>query len=297
MGARLPIAPDGAAVSPTNSTLTPTTQDLVQGALREALRRLARPRRALTGKDIHEARKAIRRARAGLRWSIAQAAVKDLDSRLRSLRARMSALRDRNGLIEAIDRLRREAALRELAASLRWWRSMLKRDAARELKRFDRSLRHRRVVAELQQALTDVGALALADGAAAQRRTARSFVSAQRELAAVRGLRSAPRRHDARRRVRLLALQLKLLTQLARPLPRRVEPLLIQRLNQALGAEHDFALLIRRAPEALPARYAVVDALEHLLTRALKRNDRRASLALGRRRTRWRYALGAFGSV
>lgn len=254
--------------------------------LDKALKRLS-PKRKLVHKDIHEARKSLRRVRAALRFArddgLAEAV--ELDAILKRARARLSQLRDAGSSIETIDRLRPQLADASLRKALGYWRRELKPQGDRALVAFAgsraRILLHGRIRGVRQR----LAELELPGDKRLRRALAGSLRKARKAVAQVRGQRSAVRRHATRRRVRLLMLQLRWFEALGLRWPKAIAPERLERLTKALGNENDLAVLHRRARAHRPALpTALVTWIEQRRLAAIVRNDRRTRTVLGRRR-------------
>jgi CHAD domain-containing protein len=254
--------------------------------LDKALKRLA-PKRKLVHKDIHEARKSLRRVRAGLRFlrddgdALAQA----LDLKLKHARARLSKLRDAGSSIETIDRLRPQLPEKELRKALSGWRRSLSKASQTALDEFAGSRARILLHGRIKKVRVELATLQMPSEKRQRRALARSLRKARRAVAGVRGQRSAVLRHATRRRVRLLMLQLRWFERLEQKYPPDIDVERLERLTKALGNENDLAVLHRRARAHHPKLpKPLVDWIEMRRRATIKINDRRTRTVLGRKR-------------
>jgi CHAD domain-containing protein len=254
--------------------------------LDKALKRLA-PKRKLVHKDIHEARKSLRRVRAGLRFlrddgdALAQA----LDLKLKHARARLSKLRDAGSSIETIDRLRPQLPEKELRKALSGWRRSLSKASQTALDEFAGSRARILLHGRIKKVRAELATLQMPSEKRQRRALARSLRKARRAVAGVRGQRSAVLRHATRRRVRLLMLQLRWFERLEQKYPPDIDVERLERLTKALGNENDLAVLHRRARAHHPKLpKPLVDWIEMRRRATIKINDRRTRTVLGRKR-------------
>ncbi len=252
--------------------------------LDKALKRL-NPKRALTHKDIHEARKSLRRVRAGLRFARdgGDAQARALDVKLKHARARLSKLRDAGSSIETIDRLRPQLPDKELRKVLSGWRRELSQASQTALDEFAGGRARVLLYGRIGKVRALLATLKMPSEKHQRRALAGSLRKARRAVAGVRGHRSAVLRHATRRRVRLLMLQLRWFERLEQRRPSRIEPERLERLTKALGNENDLAVLHRRARAHQPKLpKALIDWIETRRRATIRLNDRRTRTVLGR---------------
>lgn len=254
--------------------------------LDKALKRLA-PQRKLAHKDIHEARKSLRRVRAGLRFlrDSGDAQARALDLKLKQARARLSRLRDAGSSIETIDRLRPRLADKELRRALSGWRRTLSKASQHALDAFAGSRARILLHGRIGKVRAQLATLQMPSEKRQRRALTGSLRKARRAVAGVRGHRSAVLRHATRRRVRLLMLQLRWFERLGQQYPPDIDVERLERLTKALGNENDLAVLHRRARSHQPklAR-ALIDWIETRRRATIRINDRRTRTVLGRKR-------------
>ena len=229
--------------------------------------------------DVHEARKAIRRVRAWLRWS------KDrrkpdlvaLDAELKAARTRLSSLRDAGSSLETIDRIRRRLPTAELRLEMRHWREALAASAKDQIRGFAGGLGQQRLAQRLHAATSELKQGGRIGRGQVSRATLRSLARARQAALAIDGRRSASLRHAARRAIRLLSLQLVQARALGIDLVDEQTARRIDRLAKALGAENDLAVLSRRARRGpIPRSADLCRWIDEERQRLIERNDRLA---------------------
>ncbi len=213
-----------------------------------ALDRLAEPA-TLSADDIHEARKSLRRLRAWLRWSKQRKRpqVATLDAELKAIRDQLSLVRDAGSMMESIARLQQRKMARGVREEFDAWKGPLANAADETLRRFaggrGRTALTRRIKSAhaALDAVPAIGKAQIKIGLAASRK---------RALHAAKALPTqidAEARHNVRRRMRLLNLQLQQAQELGR-LGRLQELLLpCDKLTKSLGLESDLMVLLKRA--------------------------------------------------
>lgn len=240
--------------------------------------------RKLAAEDIHQARKAIRRTRACLRWMRGpkSSATRALDARLKAVRARLSALRDAGSALESIDRLRRRLDAKALRPELAQWRQELQSASKLATERFCRGRTRRRLQQELVAAIVELPTLAIAGKKAVKAGLAQRLERARDAAKNIHGRGSASVRHAGRRQIRQLALQLRQAHSLGLAVPGGLAVERIERLAKALGQENDLTVLLRKAKRSSNKRST--ELLDWVASRRLAlitRNDRLALRALG----------------
>jgi CHAD domain-containing protein len=252
--------------------------------LDKALKRL-NPKRTLAHKDIHEARKSLRRVRAGLRFvrDDGDAQARAVDQKLKQARTRLSKLRDAGSSIETIDRLRPRLPDKDLRKTLSDWRRELSKASQSALDDFAGSRARVLLHGRIGKLRAQLAAMKMPSEKRQRRALAGSLRKARRAVAGVRGHRSAVLRHATRRRVRLLMLQLRWFERLEQRRPSRIDPERLERLTKALGNENDLAVLHRRARAHHPKLpRALIDWIESRRRTTIQINDRRTRTVLGR---------------
>lgn len=244
---------------------------------------LALARHPVPDAAIHDARKRIKRARAGLRLvrgTLGRRRYRTENLRLRDAARPLSAVRDRKVLVEALDRVTRRALAADRAA-IRRLREALVAGQARSRRAFtrDRS-RARRVVAALRASRAQAADWPRAPWSALRKDLKRLYRAGRKAFAAARARRTVVALHEWRKQVKYLWHQL----EIVRPLRPAAIGRLARRMHDLadrLGEDHDFALLARRVRTLSGAGAA--RARSRLLARieARRRGLQSAALRLG----------------
>lgn len=229
---------------------------------------------------IHDARKRIKRARAGLRLvrgTLGRKRYRKENLRLRDAARPLSAVRDRTVLVEALDRVSRRAPAADRAA-IRRLRDALVAGQVRTRRDFagDRATR-RRVVAALRATGAQTAEWPEAPWGALRKDLLRLYQAGRASLAAARERRTVVALHEWRKQVKYLWHQL----EIVRPLRPAAIGRLARRLHDLadrLGDDHDLALLARRVRSLTGAGAA--QARPRLLARIEARRERLQSAAL-----------------
>jgi CHAD domain-containing protein len=194
---------------------------------------------------VHDARRAIRRARAALellRPQLDKPAWASLGTGIAQAGRALSPLRDAQSVIEAVDEQLRDAAvklpagsLQQVMSSLRRRRGQVTRRAAMAIATADAALAA--AADPLQQAFADFDEAALATGLRFGRRRLRDAMQVARTAAP-----DGDALHRFRQRARTHWLQLELLSD-AWPAVLEAQAAESKRLSQLLGSERDLQLL------------------------------------------------------
>jgi len=265
-------------------SLTDSFRERCRRELARALKLLSDPARD-RDEVVHESRKSVRRVRAWLRLLSARTRrdLAEVDTKLRSIRRTLGPLRDARSRCEAMDKLRKRRDLGTLRPHLVDARVRFnERLAQRWIRRPREGLAWRRMLSSLTELIENIPLWPL-DGVHAkhlQRGVRRAWRNARKMRRECRGRIGAPLRHAWRGRVRILMLQCQLLEQLAL----FAAPPELKSLGQALGDEHDMAVVSRELAALKLDTKAESDLRAYLRQRRLsmaRRNDQLAKRVLG----------------
>ncbi len=224
-------------------SLANSLRDRCRRELVRALKLLGEPARD-RDEGVHEGRKCVRRVRAWLRL-LAPSMRKDLadvDAKLRAIRRTLGPLRDAHSRCEALAAMRKRRDLGDLRPHLVEARELF---TARLEQRWSRRPRDgrawRRMLAELSILVDSIAHWPIDDlrPKFLHRGLRRAWQNARKLKRQCSGRTAAPLRHRWRGRVRILVLQCQLLEQLALI----QAPSDLKSLGQALGEEHDMAVV------------------------------------------------------
>lgn len=204
---------------------------------------------ALRAADIHEARKSLRRLRAWLRWSKRRKRpqIAALNDELKAIRDQLSPVRDAGAMVESIARLQQRKMGPALGAEFDTWKDPLTRSADTTLRQFASSPFRSSLAKRIALAHAALDSVPSIGKGQIRRGLAASTKRALHAAATLPTLTDAEARHNVRRSMRLLNLQLQQAQALGRlqGMTALLQP--CDRLTKSLGLESDLMVLLNRA--------------------------------------------------
>ncbi len=218
----------------------PATREL-RAAIAEALERLEQPR--ISDDSVHEARKALKKARAALRLlreGLDDAAYRAENAALRDAGRHLSPLRDSRSVLTALDALRRRYPEALRPPGFGELRNSLKTGPGPALPRQPARLLRRSLERAQQPDFARIGSGPLGHG------LQRIYRKGRKALAEAQSARTSEALHEWRKQVKYLANALQLLYGAQGGRPRKLAKR-AAKLAGRLGDEHDLAALSQRA--------------------------------------------------